>query len=113
MISHPHYYTTHLEWADAFECPVYLAWEDKGWLNRLDRMGKARTFIEGTEEEIEVRGEKTGVLILKPGKKFLEESQKISLLILECYEISRRGILILSSLLESSPIEQFQTDSTA
>ncbi|KAH6711487.1 beta-lactamase-like protein [Leptodontidium sp. MPI-SDFR-AT-0119] len=70
VISHPHYYTTHLEWADAFECPVYLAWEDKGWLNRLDRMGKARTFIEGTEEEIEVRGEKTGVLILKPGGHF-------------------------------------------
>lgn len=70
VISHPHYYTTHLEWAEAFECPVYLAWEDKGWLNRLDRLGKARTFIEGTEEEIEVRGEKTGVLILKPGGHF-------------------------------------------
>ncbi|KAH7391352.1 beta-lactamase-like protein [Cadophora sp. MPI-SDFR-AT-0126] len=70
VISHPHYYTTHLEWAAAFECPVYLAWEDKGWLNRLDRMGKARTFIESTEEEIEVRGEKTGVLILKPGGHF-------------------------------------------
>ncbi|CZT47013.1 related to metallo-beta-lactamase family protein [Rhynchosporium secalis] len=70
VISHPHYYTTHLDWAEAFECPVYLAWEDKGWLNRLDRMGKARTFIESTEEEIEVRGEKTGVLILKPGGHF-------------------------------------------
>lgn len=119
VISHPHYYTTHLEWADAFDCPVYLSWEDKQvsnsggvflffiwlfrgsseffkspetfgyslllqilsrlgnanssvlqWLNRLDRLGKARTFIEGTEEELEVRGEKTGVKALKLGGHF-------------------------------------------
>ena len=70
VISHPHYYTSHLEWAEAFDCPVYLSWEDKEWLNRLDRLGKARTFIEGTEEEIEVRGEKTGVKALKLGGHF-------------------------------------------
>lgn len=70
VISHPHYYSTHLLWAEVFDCPVYLAWEDKGWLNRLDRLGKARTFIEGTEEEIEVHGEKTGVLAIKLGGHF-------------------------------------------
>jgi hypothetical protein len=70
VISHPHYYTTHLEWAETFDCPVYLSWEDKGWLNRLDRLGKARTFIEGTEEELEIRGEKIGVKALKLGGHF-------------------------------------------
>lgn len=70
VISHPHYYTTHLDWAEAFDCPVYLSWEDKQWLNRLDRLGKARTFIEGSEEEIEVRGEGTGVKALKLGGHF-------------------------------------------
>lgn len=70
VISHPHYYTTHLDWADTFDCPVYLSWEDKQWLNRLDRLGKARTFIEGSEEEIEVRGEGTGVKALKLGGHF-------------------------------------------
>jgi glyoxylase-like metal-dependent hydrolase (beta-lactamase superfamily II) len=70
VISHPHYYSTHLEWAETFDCPVYLSWEDKEWLNRLDRLGKARTFVEGKEEEIEVRGEKTGVKILKLGGHF-------------------------------------------
>jgi hypothetical protein len=70
VISHPHYYTTHLEWAETFDCPVYLSWEDKEWLNRLDRLGKARTFIEGSEEEIEVQGEKTGVKALKLGGHF-------------------------------------------
>ncbi|KAK6612725.1 hypothetical protein ACHAPC_009271 [Botrytis cinerea] len=70
VISHPHYYTTHLDWAEIFDCPVYLSWEDKSWLNRLDRMGKARTFIEGKEEELEIRGEKTGVKMLKLGGHF-------------------------------------------
>ncbi|RAL60463.1 hypothetical protein DID88_000238 [Monilinia fructigena] len=70
VISHPHYYTTHLDWSEIFDCPVYLSWEDKSWLNRLDRMGKARTFIEGKEEELEIRGQKTGVKILKLGGHF-------------------------------------------
>ncbi|KAI9755183.1 MAG: hypothetical protein M4579_004379 [Chaenotheca gracillima] len=32
VISHPHYYTTHLEWARAFNCPVYISEEDKEWI---------------------------------------------------------------------------------
>ena len=70
VISHPHYYTTHLEWAETFDCPVYLSWEDKEWLNRLDRLGRARTFIESTSEEIEIRGKATGVKALKLGGHF-------------------------------------------
>ncbi|KAI6084926.1 beta-lactamase-like protein [Hypoxylon rubiginosum] len=31
MISHPHYYTTNVEWARAFDCPVYITWQDKQW----------------------------------------------------------------------------------
>ncbi|PYI30726.1 putative metallo-beta-lactamase domain protein [Aspergillus indologenus CBS 114.80] len=34
VISHPHYYATHLEWARAFACPVYLAREDEEWVVR-------------------------------------------------------------------------------
>ncbi|KAH8813192.1 beta-lactamase-like protein [Xylogone sp. PMI_703] len=70
VISHPHYYTTHLDWAETFDCPVYMSWEDKEWLNRLDRLGKARTFIQSLEEEIEVHGEKTGVKAIKLGGHF-------------------------------------------
>ncbi|KFA54420.1 hypothetical protein S40293_04326 [Stachybotrys chartarum IBT 40293] len=32
VISHPHYYSTHVLWARAFGCPVYLAAEDREWL---------------------------------------------------------------------------------
>lgn len=30
-ISHPHYYSTHIEWAKAFGCPVYIASDDVEW----------------------------------------------------------------------------------
>lgn len=32
VISHPHFYTTHLHWAEIFDCPVYLAREDREWV---------------------------------------------------------------------------------
>lgn len=31
VISHPHYYSSHTEWAAAFGCPVYLRAEDRQW----------------------------------------------------------------------------------
>jgi hypothetical protein len=33
-ISHPHYYGAMVEWADAFDCPVYLHADDAGWVMR-------------------------------------------------------------------------------
>lgn len=32
VISHPHYFTTHLVWAEVFDCPVYLSAEDEEWV---------------------------------------------------------------------------------
>ncbi|KAL5001917.1 beta-lactamase-like protein [Aspergillus recurvatus] len=32
VISHPHYYTTHLVWAEIFDCSVYLSSEDAEWV---------------------------------------------------------------------------------
>ena len=43
VISHPHYYTTHLDWAEAFDCPVIVADEDREWLNRKDNNGRRRS----------------------------------------------------------------------
>ncbi|KAK7415065.1 hypothetical protein QQZ08_012453 [Neonectria magnoliae] len=31
VVSHPHFYSTHVQWARAFACPVYLAAEDRAW----------------------------------------------------------------------------------
>jgi hypothetical protein len=35
-ISHPHFYTTMVEWAQAFECPIHLNAADKAWIMRPD-----------------------------------------------------------------------------
>lgn len=33
-ISHPHYYTTMVEWAEAFDVPIYLHEKDREWIGR-------------------------------------------------------------------------------
>jgi hypothetical protein len=35
-ISHPHFYTTMVEWARAFDCPIHLNAADSGWIIRKD-----------------------------------------------------------------------------
>jgi hypothetical protein len=35
-ISHPHYYTTMVEWAHAFDVPIYLHENDQQWIGRPD-----------------------------------------------------------------------------
>jgi glyoxylase-like metal-dependent hydrolase (beta-lactamase superfamily II) len=36
-ISHPHYYTGMVDWAQRFDCPVYLHADDREWITRHDR----------------------------------------------------------------------------
>ncbi|KAJ9624807.1 hypothetical protein H2203_004757 [Taxawa tesnikishii (nom. ined.)] len=51
VISHPHFYTTHLDWAETFDCPVYMHAADREWLNRKDAHGR-RVLIEEPTREI-------------------------------------------------------------
>jgi glyoxylase-like metal-dependent hydrolase (beta-lactamase superfamily II) len=51
VISHPHFYTTHLDWAKAFGCNVFLAKPDEQWLNRADKDGD-RILLTETSTEI-------------------------------------------------------------
>ena len=64
VISHPHYYTTHLDWAVAFGCPVYFSAEDEEWVSRPDPDGH-RKLIKGDVEDIV-----PGVVAAKPGGHF-------------------------------------------
>ncbi|RMZ66591.1 metallo-beta-lactamase family [Pyrenophora seminiperda CCB06] len=57
VISHPHFYTTHLEWADTFGCPVYMASVDQEWVNRGDEKGVRKLFGTGETKIEEVKGE--------------------------------------------------------
>ncbi|CZR65999.1 related to metallo-beta-lactamase family protein [Phialocephala subalpina] len=65
VMSHPHFYSTHLEWAKAFQCPVYLSREDEKWLNRPDTPGVERRFVEGATLTIV-----PGVTAVKTGGHF-------------------------------------------
>jgi hypothetical protein len=35
-ISHPHYYSAMVEWAQRFECPIHLHADDRQWIMRSD-----------------------------------------------------------------------------
>lgn len=61
VISHPHYYTTHLSWAFAFGCPVYVAAEDASWVQREDRWGLRKLLSQQATEVVpSVTAVKTG-----------------------------------------------------
>lgn len=61
-ISHPHYYTTMAEWANAFGVPVYLHADDRTWVQRSDPW---LLFWEGETREL---GE--GVTLIRGGGHF-------------------------------------------
>ncbi|GAB1732853.1 hypothetical protein NU195Hw_g2656t1 [Hortaea werneckii] len=71
VISHPHYYTTHLDWAKTFDCPVYIAQDDAEWFNRVDREGRRQLFIGDSQNildqttAIKTGGHFPGSLVLK------------------------------------------------
>ena len=48
-ISHPHYYTTMVEWSRAFEAPIHLHADDREWVMRPD---DAVRFWEGETNEL-------------------------------------------------------------
>ncbi|CAH0015179.1 unnamed protein product [Clonostachys rhizophaga] len=64
VISHPHYYSTHVQWARAFACPVYVSSEDASWVTMPSAH---RQLLTGTETEI-VPG--SGVKAVKLGGHF-------------------------------------------
>lgn len=46
VISHPHFYSTHIQWARAFQCPVYTSSEDLRWTTTPSAHRKPLTEIE-------------------------------------------------------------------
>lgn len=62
-ISHPHYYSAHVQWARAFKCPVYLASEDMSWTTLT-----SSHQVAVTKTETEIPG--TGVKLIKLGGHF-------------------------------------------
>lgn len=69
VISHPHYYATHLLWARIFDCPVYLAAEDQRWLAQRDDARQVFLGPGETERDIVV-GSAAAAKVLKLGGHF-------------------------------------------
>jgi glyoxylase-like metal-dependent hydrolase (beta-lactamase superfamily II) len=59
IISHPHYFATALHWAEAFNCKVYLSYEDSEW---IQRKGDAHVLWKEKEMEL-LNGEFTVVKV--------------------------------------------------
>jgi len=64
VISHPHFYTTHLEWATAFSCPIYVSSDDVEWLSRADLTGLRTPLVTPTTKII------PGITAIKAGGHF-------------------------------------------
>lgn len=100
VISHPHYYTNHLDWAEAFDCPVYIAAEDEIWTCQKDIHGR-RKLIVGTTEEIvpnvtaiKVGGHFPGSLVLHWEDMLLIADSIVTQPVSENF--FRRGLLVKS-----------------
>jgi glyoxylase-like metal-dependent hydrolase (beta-lactamase superfamily II) len=48
-LSHPHYYSTQVEWAESFDSPVYIHEDDKDW---VQRPSEKIVFWSGEQKEI-------------------------------------------------------------
>jgi glyoxylase-like metal-dependent hydrolase (beta-lactamase superfamily II) len=61
-ISHPHFYSTMVEWAHRFDCPIYIHADDREWVMRPD---PSIVFWEGEQHEL-----KPGLTLLRLGGHF-------------------------------------------
>jgi hypothetical protein len=61
-ISHPHYYTTMVDWSRAFDAPIHLPAADREWVTRPD---EATRFFDG--ERLDLPG---GLTLLRLGGHF-------------------------------------------
>ena len=82
VISHPHYFSTCLHWADALDCDVYLSAEDEEWLMRRGSAihlwtGQRKAFVDGEFLAVKVGGHFPGSSVLwwkRERKLFIADS---------------------------------------
>lgn len=82
VISHPHYYSTSLHWAEIFNCKVYMSYEDQEWIMRRGPSqvlweGKEMEFLHGEFKAVKVGGHFPGssVMLWKAARKlFIADS---------------------------------------
>lgn len=68
VISHPHYYSSHTEWAAAFDCPVYLRAEDREWT--VQQSPKQVFWEKDDVQPISIEGNESTALAIRLGGHF-------------------------------------------
>ena len=48
IISHPHFYTSYVEWNSTFKCPLYISSDDTDWLCRTPPPDCLVKYLEGS-----------------------------------------------------------------
>ncbi|PTB63153.1 hypothetical protein BBK36DRAFT_1171953 [Trichoderma citrinoviride] len=79
VISHPHFYSTHVQWARAFQCPVYTSAEDVRWTTTPSVYRKPLTEVEAEivpgVKAIKLGGHFPGSMVLLfDGKLFIADT---------------------------------------
>jgi len=87
--SHPHYYTTMNEWADIFDCPVYIHQNDEHWIMNK---GNHLSLWAGTEKELW-----DGIRLINIGGHFPGSS------ILHIPFLSQKGVVLCGDTFYISP----------
>ncbi|TFB01614.1 Uncharacterized protein CCMA1212_006532 [Trichoderma ghanense] len=79
VISHPHFYSTHIQWARAFQCPVYTSAEDLRWTTTPSAHRKPLTEVKSQivpgVKAIKLGGHFPGSLVLLfDGRLFIADT---------------------------------------
>jgi glyoxylase-like metal-dependent hydrolase (beta-lactamase superfamily II) len=90
VISHPHYFSTSVQWAEAFKCKVYLSAEDKDWVMRS---GESIVLWKGKEMEL-LKGQFTAVKVGGhfPGSSVLYWKDRKKLFVADSITVIPSGI---------------------
>lgn len=101
MISHPHFYTTHISWAATFDCQVYVHSLDREWLCRTPLPTTKRVLLQKQYEEIvegvtaiQVGGHFEGSMVLHwDGHLFIADTfVNVPVSTPICFSMARAGI---------------------
>jgi glyoxylase-like metal-dependent hydrolase (beta-lactamase superfamily II) len=115
VVSHPHFYGTHLEWARILDCPVYTSTDDAEWLMREDTSGRRKLF-QGTKEivhgvtAIQAGGHFDGSLFLHWEKKLFIADTMMSVPVSAFFSnTTQTALLMLRSLATTTPVSLIAT----
>lgn len=109
VISHPHYYSTSLHWAEALGCKVYISAEDEEWVMRKGGAmafwsGKRMELLDGEFVAVKVGGHFPGSSVLFwPSERKLFIADSITVVPSGVYHVDRPANTVSFAFMWSYP----------